>query len=58
MCISGECISINEKHKNVNDCMWNGAYLKQMLDQQNIKKYFLACVDASEQKNILWQKDH
>jgi hypothetical protein len=48
MCISGECISINEKHKTVQDCKMNGSYLKLMLDQQNIKKYLFVCVDATE----------
>jgi hypothetical protein len=48
MCIAGECISINEKHKSVEDCKLNGSYLKFMLDEQNIRKYFFACVDATE----------
>jgi len=48
MCIAGECISINEKHKSVEDCKLNGSYLKLMLDEQNIRKYFFACIDATE----------
>lgn len=51
-CIAGECISVNEKHKNVHDCQVNGTYLKAMLDEQNIKKYLFVCLDASEKKNI------
>jgi hypothetical protein len=51
-CVAGECISINEKHKSVFDCKVNGTYLKAMLDEQNIKKYFFVCLDASEPKNI------
>lgn len=52
MCIAGECISINEKHKNLEDCKMNGMYLKSMLDDQNIRKYFFVCVDAAEYENI------
>jgi len=51
-CIAGECISVNEKHKSVFDCKVNGTYLKAMLDEQNIKKYFFVCLDANEPKNI------
>ncbi len=29
----------------------NGSYLKSMLDEQNIRKYFFACVDATEYEN-------
>jgi len=51
MCIAGECISINEKHKNLEDCKNNGTYLKLMLDEQNIRKYMFFCVDANEYEN-------
>ena len=48
MCIAGECISINEKHKSVEDCKMNGSYLKLMLDEQNIRKYMFFCFVAAE----------
>lgn len=51
MCIAGECVSINEKHKSVEDCKMHGSYLKFMLDEQNIRKYLFVCIDANEYDN-------
>ena len=51
MCIAGECVSINEKHKSVEDCKMHGSYLKLMLDEQNIRKYLFVCIDANEYDN-------
>jgi len=47
-CYAEVCVSINEKHKSVEDCKLNGSYLELMLDEQNIRKYFFACIDATE----------
>lgn len=51
MCIAGDCISINEKYKSLEDCKSNANYLKLMLDKQNIRKYILFCVDVNEYEN-------
>ena len=51
MCISGECISINEKYKSLEDCKTNANYLKFILDEENIRKYIFFCVDANEYEN-------
>jgi len=46
-CLNGECVSVNEKHKSVEDCKSQGMLLKSMLDEQNIRKYFLSCIDIT-----------
>jgi len=46
-CLNGECVSVNEKHKSVEDCKSQGMLLKSMLDEQNIRKYFLSCIDIN-----------
>lgn len=47
-CYAEVCVSINEKHKSVEDCKLQGTQLKLILDEQNIRKYFFACVDATQ----------
>lgn len=46
-CLDGECVSINEKHQSVEDCKFQGIQLKSILDEQNIRKYFLTCLDVT-----------
>jgi len=46
-CLNGECVSVNEKHQSVEDCKIQGMQLKSMLDEQNIRKYFLSCIDIN-----------
>jgi len=50
-CVNSVCISINEKYEYVDDCIKQGNHLKSIIDEQNIRKYFIACVDATEYKN-------
>ena len=47
-CLNGECVTVNEQYQSVEDCKNQGMLLKSMLDEQNIRKYFFACVDASD----------
>lgn len=51
MCVAGECISINEKYEYADDCIKQGNILKSIVDEQNIRKYFFACVDATDYQN-------
>ena len=46
-CLNGECVSVNEQHQSVEDCKNQGIQLKSMLDEQNIRKYFLSCIDIN-----------
>lgn len=48
-CLNGECATVNEKHKSIEDCQSQGISIKLILDENNIRKYFFACVDASEE---------
>ena len=47
-CVNSICVSVNEKADSVEHCKILGNDLKLILDEQNIRKYFFACVDASE----------
>lgn len=48
-CLSGECATVNEKHKSIEDCKSQGTSLKSILDEYNIRKYHFACIDASDE---------
>ena len=47
-CYAEVCVPINEKHKSIEHCKLQGTQLKLILDEQNIRKYFFTCVDATE----------
>jgi hypothetical protein len=42
------CVNINEKFESVKDCKTQGTLIKSMLDENNIRKYMMFCVDANE----------
>ncbi len=46
-CLNGECVNVNEQYQSVEDCKNQGMLLKSMLDEQNIRKYFLSCIDIN-----------
>ena len=46
-CLNGECVNGNEQYQSVEDCKNQGMLLKSMLDEQNIRKYFLSCIDIN-----------
>ena len=48
-CLNGECSSVNQKHKSIEDCKFQGSQIKLILDENNIRKYFLACVNISDE---------
>lgn len=47
-CVNAVCVNVNEKFYNVNDCKMQGDLIKSMLDENNIRKYIMFCVDANE----------
>ena len=50
-CVNSVCLSINEKTQSFEHCKILGNDLKLILDEQNVRKYHFACVNASEQLN-------
>ena len=48
-CVNSVCVSVNEKTNSVEHCKILGNDLKLILDEQNIRKYFFVCVDASDE---------
>jgi hypothetical protein len=48
ICVNAVCVNVNEKFNNVNDCKMQGDLIKSMLDENNIRKYIMFCVDANE----------
>jgi len=48
-CVNGACLTFTEKTKSLEDCKAMGNDLKLILDEQNIRKYFFACVNASDE---------
>ena len=48
LCMNSVCVSINERYVDVKDCIIEGNYIKSMLDENNIRKYIMFCVDANE----------
>ena len=49
-CVNSMCVNINEKFESVNDCKIQATLIKSMLDENNIRKYIMFCVDANEYK--------
>jgi len=47
-CVNSMCVNINERFNSVNDCKMQGSLIKSMLDENNIRKYIMFCVDANE----------
>ena len=47
-CFNSVCYSINEKTDSFEYCKILGNDLKLILDEQNIRKYFIACVNAKD----------
>ena len=48
-CVNSVCVSVNEQADSVEHCKILGNDLKLILDENNIRKYFFACVDASDE---------
>lgn len=51
-CVNSVCVCVNEKTDSVDVCKILGNDLKLILDEQNINKYFFACVDATEYRQL------
>jgi len=47
-CVNSLCININERFYSVKDCKIQGTSIKSLLDENNIRKYMMFCVDANE----------
>lgn len=47
-CLNGDCVTISEKYRSLQDCKSQGTQLKSILDEYNIRKYFFACVNAAD----------
>ena len=48
-CVNNICETFKEKTESLEHCKILGNDLKLILDEQNIRKYFFACVNASDE---------
>ena len=48
VCLTGACTSINEKTQSFKDCYEKGESLREIMLDNDVRKYFFACVNASD----------
>jgi hypothetical protein len=51
-CYNSVCISVNEKHKSLEDCQNQGTKLHFLMKEYDIRKYRFACVDATNYQTL------
>jgi hypothetical protein len=51
-CINSVCISVNQKHNNLDKCEKQGMELHLLMKEYDINKYRFSCVDATDYREF------
>ena len=51
-CVNTDCVSVNQKHDNLDKCEKQGMELHLLMKEYDINKYRFSCVDATDYKEF------